>query len=169
MRNSFPLLRADAKTLHNCLYQCAECCLFQSGLIALWKAAPSMVRRRHSSQACCFAAKGSTHAQSKTRSITVMKHHHLHSLTRSWLAGACALGLAMTATAQVPNRLSFNGQQVFVKGVNLPWYSYGDFGNHYQWGNMYNGAEMESRLSAIAAKKLQHRAHLGLCRRPHLA
>ena len=81
-----------------------------------------------------------------------MKHHHPHLLTTRWLAGACALGLTLTAAAQVPNRLSFDGQQVFVKGVNLPWYNYGDFGNHYQWGNMYNSGEMEIRLSAIAAK-----------------
>ena len=53
---------------------------------------------------------------------------------------------------QVATRLTFNGQPVFVKGVNLPWNNYGDFGNHYQWGNMYNSAAMESQLSAIAAK-----------------
>jgi hypothetical protein len=74
-------------------------------------------------------------------------------LIRSLFLGIGVLAVSTAIlTAQVPNRLSFNGQQVWVKGVNLPWYNYGDFGNHYQWGNMYNSGEMETRLSAIAAK-----------------
>jgi hypothetical protein len=82
-----------------------------------------------------------------------MKKNHFAKSIQCWLLAACALALGgISAQAQVPNRLTFNGQQVFVKGVNLPWYNYGDFGNHYQWGNMYNSGEMETRLSAIAAK-----------------
>lgn len=81
-----------------------------------------------------------------------MKTKHLNNSMRFLLGGVLALVFAITGSAQVPNRLSFDGQQVFVKGVNLPWYQYGDFGNHYQWGNMYNSGEMETRLSAIAAK-----------------
>lgn len=80
----------------------------------------------------------------------------MNKLFPKFLRTALAVGLVgaaiLSSSAQVANRLTFDGQQVFVKGVNLPWYNYGDFGNHYQWGNMYNSAEMESRLSAIAAK-----------------
>src|SRR5262245_21552649 len=82
----------------------------------------------------------------------IMKSNHHNRVAGLCFGALLSFTLAISSPGQVPNRLSFNGQQVWVKGVNLPWYNYTDFGNHYQWGNMYNSAEMESRLSAIAAK-----------------
>src|SRR5262245_66177507 len=84
--------------------------------------------------------------------MRLTNHKHLRTALKAFGITALLAIHGIQTIGQVATRLTVNRQPVFVKGVNLPWNNYGDFGNHYQWGNMYDSAAMESKLRAIAAK-----------------
>lgn len=45
--------------------------------------------------------------------------------------------------------LSFNGQNYFINGANIPWNKYGsDIGTHYLWGALYDSVWFENTFSA---------------------
>lgn len=50
------------------------------------------------------------------------------------------------------NKISLNGTDHYINGVNIPWNNYGwDFGRHHTWGSGYNATWFESAFTDLEA------------------
>src|SRR3989338_9307375 len=59
----------------------------------------------------------------------------------------CAFG---AVEAQFSNRISFNGQNLFLNGVNAAWNQFGvDVGRHPSWGVLHNIAFFDSMFARV--------------------
>ncbi|MCI5056182.1 MAG: T9SS type A sorting domain-containing protein [Flavobacteriales bacterium] len=53
------------------------------------------------------------------------------------------------------NRINFNGQDIYINGVNVPWGAFGnDMGSHHQWGEQYDSTYFENLFTECEAHNI---------------
>lgn len=63
--------------------------------------------------------------------------------------------LIITSALTLSAQLNYEGKNYFLQGANIPWrYCGADFGNHYQWGNLYDSTWYETTFADCKANKV---------------